>query len=82
MAKYTKKDVIKICKEKDVKFIRLWFADITGQMKGFAITLALGVVVSMFSAIVITRNLMRIFTGNWLKNKSWLLGMKIKQDKP
>jgi len=34
----TKKDVVKICKENDVKFIRLWFADITGQMKGFAIT--------------------------------------------
>ena len=35
---YTKKDVIRLCKENDVKFIRLWFADITGQMKGFAIT--------------------------------------------
>jgi len=34
----TKKDVLKIAKEKDVKFIRLWFSDITGQMKGFAIT--------------------------------------------
>jgi glutamine synthetase len=34
----TKRDVLKIAKEKDVKFIRLWFADITGQMKGFAIT--------------------------------------------
>ncbi len=33
-----KKDVLKIAKEKDVKFIRLWFADITGQMKGFTIT--------------------------------------------
>jgi glutamine synthetase len=34
----TKKDVLKIVKEKGVKFIKLWFADITGQMKGFAIT--------------------------------------------
>ena len=34
----TKKDILKIAKEKDVKFIRLWFADINGQMKGFAIT--------------------------------------------
>ena len=32
-----KEDILKICKEKDVKFIRLFFADITGQMKGFAI---------------------------------------------
>ena len=36
--KLSKKDVLKIVKERDVKFIRLWFADITGQMKGFAIT--------------------------------------------
>ncbi|MFH1593220.1 MAG: glutamine synthetase family protein [Candidatus Omnitrophota bacterium] len=36
--KLTKKDILKIAKEKDIKFIRLWFADITGQMKGFAIT--------------------------------------------
>jgi len=36
--KFSKKDVLKIVKERDVKFIRLWFADITGQMKGFAIT--------------------------------------------
>jgi len=36
--KMTKDDVMKLVKENDVKFIRLWFADITGQMKGFAIT--------------------------------------------
>ncbi len=36
--KLSKKEVLKIVKERDVKFIRLWFADITGQMKGFAIT--------------------------------------------
>lgn len=35
---YTKKDVVRLVKEKDVKFIRLWFADMTGQMKGFTIT--------------------------------------------
>ncbi|MCF7893235.1 MAG: glutamine synthetase beta-grasp domain-containing protein, partial [Candidatus Omnitrophica bacterium] len=35
---FTKKDVLKAVKENDVKFIRLWFADINGQMKGFAIT--------------------------------------------
>ncbi|MCD6539233.1 MAG: glutamine synthetase [Candidatus Omnitrophica bacterium] len=34
----TKKDILKLAKERDVKFIRLWFSDITGQMKGFAIT--------------------------------------------
>jgi glutamine synthetase len=34
----TKADVLKIVKEKDVKFIRLWFTDILGQLKSFAIT--------------------------------------------
>ncbi|MCD6221387.1 glutamine synthetase [bacterium] len=34
----SKKDVLKIVEENDVKFIRLYFADITGQMKGFSIT--------------------------------------------
>jgi glutamine synthetase len=34
----TKADVLKIVKEKDVKFIRLWFTDILGQVKSFAIT--------------------------------------------
>ena len=34
----TKKDVLKLVKENDVKFIRLWFTDILGQVKSFAIT--------------------------------------------
>ena len=34
----TKKDVLKLAKEQDVKFIRLWFTDILGQVKSFAIT--------------------------------------------
>ncbi|HOV22194.1 MAG TPA: glutamine synthetase family protein [bacterium] len=33
-----KDDVLKIVEKNDIKFIRLFFADITGQMKGFSIT--------------------------------------------
>lgn len=33
----TKEDVVKLVKEKDVKFIKLWFVDILGQVKSFAI---------------------------------------------
>jgi glutamine synthetase len=33
----TKEDVMKIVKEKDVRFIRIWFTDILGQIKSFAI---------------------------------------------
>ena len=35
----TRKDVLKICKDKDVSFIRLWFTDILGFLKSFAITI-------------------------------------------
>ncbi|MFH1798483.1 MAG: glutamine synthetase family protein [Candidatus Omnitrophota bacterium] len=38
MAKKTKTDILKIVKDQDVKFIRLWFTDILGQVKSFAIT--------------------------------------------
>jgi glutamine synthetase len=34
----TKEDVLKAVEELDVKFIRLWFTDILGTMKSFAIT--------------------------------------------
>jgi len=33
-----KSEVLRLVREKDVKFIRLWFSDITGQMKGLTIT--------------------------------------------
>jgi glutamine synthetase len=34
-----KERVLKLCKENDVKFVRLWFTDILGCLKGFAITI-------------------------------------------
>ena len=33
-----KKEVLRISKERDVKFVRLWFTDILGFLKSFAIT--------------------------------------------
>ena len=33
-----KEQILKVVKDKDVKFIRLWFTDILGQVKSFAIT--------------------------------------------
>jgi glutamine synthetase len=38
MASLGKKDVIRISKEKKVRFVRLWFTDILGFLKSFAIT--------------------------------------------
>ena len=33
----------------------------TGSVRGFALTLAIGILISMFSAITVTRNLLRVF---------------------
>ncbi|HRZ14671.1 MAG TPA: type I glutamate--ammonia ligase [Candidatus Omnitrophota bacterium] len=38
MAKLTKSDVLKLVKEHKIQFIRLWFTDVLGFLKGFAIT--------------------------------------------
>ena len=39
MATKTAQDVVKLAKEKNVKFIRLWFTDVLGFLKSFAITM-------------------------------------------
>jgi len=39
MAKLEKKDILRIAKEKKVKFVRFWFTDILGFLKSFAITI-------------------------------------------
>jgi glutamine synthetase len=39
MARLGKKDVLRIAKEKDVRFVRLFFTDILGFLKSFAITI-------------------------------------------
>ena len=42
-------------------------------VQGFALTLALGVLVSMFSAIVVTRSLMRALVGTgWSRREDWM----------
>lgn len=38
MANLNRKDVLRLAKEKQVRFIRLWFTDILGFLKSFAIT--------------------------------------------
>lgn len=45
----------------------------TSFIKGFAFTLALGILVSMFSAIFITRILLQIFVGSWTEKFKWIL---------
>ena len=33
----TAEDVIKLCREHDVRFVRLWFTDVLGQLKSFSV---------------------------------------------
>lgn len=53
-----------------VALILFWFG--TSFIKGFAFTLSIGILLSMFSAIFITRNFLRIFVGTKLENIKWL----------
>ncbi|MCK4781900.1 protein translocase subunit SecD [Candidatus Parcubacteria bacterium] len=48
------------------------FAFGTSFVKGFALTLSLGILISMFSAIFITQNFLRCFEGTKLENIKWL----------
>ena len=45
-----------------------------GFVKGFALTLFLGILISMFSAIVITKNFLIFFEGTKLEKVKWLWG--------
>lgn len=53
-----------------------WFG--TSSIKGFAITLAIGILLSMFSAITVTRTFMRISALKKWKSL-WLFGVRSKQ---
>lgn len=53
-----------------VALILFWFG--SSFVQGFALTLSLGIVISMFSAIVVTRNLMRMFAGTFFERLTWL----------
>lgn len=53
-----------------VAFILFWFG--TSFIKGFAFTLSIGILISMFSAIFITRTFLRAFAGTKLDSIKWL----------
>ncbi len=52
--------------------ILIWFG--SSLIKGFAITLAIGILVSMFSALTVTRTFMNIVVTQWLAKHPWLFG--------
>lgn len=64
--------------------ILFWFGDQFGAslVKGFAVTLAIGVLVSMFSAIVVTRTFLRLLVGSGAIRHPWLLGAEAPGARP
>ena len=50
--------------------ILFWFG--TSLIQGFAVTLAIGILVSMFSAITLTRGILRQATGKFFERKQWI----------
>ena len=40
MAEYTREDVVRMCNEQDIEFIRLQFTDISGTLKNIAVTVS------------------------------------------
>ncbi|MBT4936769.1 protein translocase subunit SecD [Candidatus Peregrinibacteria bacterium] len=59
--------------------ILAWFG--SSIIRGFAINLAIGILVSMFTAITITRSFLFCFFSNWQKNKNWLVNNAEKKAK-
>lgn len=62
-----------------ISAVILWVLG-TGTIKGFGITLFIGIVVSMFSAIFVTKFLLKQMIGMNVKN-TWLYGVSNKKDK-
>ncbi len=52
--------------------ILAWFG--TSIIKGFAVTLGIGVLISMFSAITVTRTFLRLSVTEWLEKHPSLMG--------
>jgi protein-export membrane protein SecD len=53
--------------------ILIWFG--TSVIKGFAYTLSIGVILSMFTAIIITKNFLRLIVSHRLNKHTFFFGM-------
>ena len=47
----------------------------TPSIKGFAVTLGIGILISMFTAITVTRTFLKLFIGNAILSHPWLFGV-------
>lgn len=46
----------------------------TGEVKGFALTLMIGVIASLFTAVIVTRSLIKLAANIGFFNKKWAIG--------
>ena len=53
----------------------------TPSIKGFAVTLGVGILISMFTAITVTRTFLKAFVGNNILTHPWLFGVSKIKDK-
>jgi protein-export membrane protein SecD len=53
----------------------------TSIIKGFAVTLLLGVLISLFSAIFVTKNFLKLISNRWLEKYQWLITSVKKETK-
>lgn len=58
-------------------FILMFFG--TSTIQGFGTTLFIGIVMSLFSAIVVTRLLLSLLASSWAEKRPWLFGAGIKK---
>ncbi len=52
----------------------------SSSVQGFGTTLFIGIAISLFSAIVVTRVLFVIILGEWLEKRPWLLGVSRRRE--
>ncbi len=51
----------------------------TPSIKGFAVTLAIGILISMFTAITITRTFLKLFVTGKVMSHPWLFGVSMRR---
>lgn len=51
----------------------------TPSIKGFAVTLAIGILISMFTAITVTRTFLKLFMTNRALSHPWLFGVSMRK---
>lgn len=54
--------------------ILIWFG--SSLIKGFAVTLSIGILVSMFSALTVTRTFLHLTVSQWMSRHLWLFGWR------